>query len=375
MVKIKRSKQIRYALFEYTTRNIGDEIQSVAARQFLPGVDYYINRDKVGDWVDPSDKGGVKLIANAWYMGEPMKWPASANSLDILPVSMHVNSADRRTDEVFSSKKSIEYLQSFDRVGARDKSTLDYFKGQGIDAYFSGCLTLTLQRDASIESRGFVLCVTVSDAVYEAVRKYTDRLVIRIDTTTFNQKLPTEERMKLAEQFLFLYQSSHLVITTRLHAALPSLALEVPVVYITDTGAANYDPSRLTGLMELTNHTTEGEFLEGVENFDFNAPPENPVDYINYRQNLEDRVQEFTGNKKAGTFAVYNDFSRFRLEESELFKTVIMNYDHESERRSVQIFDDLHYDNQRMKDELSQLNTIRISARKLLGNIKRKVNL
>ena len=41
------SKQTKYALFSYNSDNIGDEIQSIAARRFLPRVDYYINRDNI----------------------------------------------------------------------------------------------------------------------------------------------------------------------------------------------------------------------------------------------------------------------------------------------------------------------------------------
>lgn len=35
---------VKYALFSYSTENIGDEIQSIAASRFLPQIDYYINR-------------------------------------------------------------------------------------------------------------------------------------------------------------------------------------------------------------------------------------------------------------------------------------------------------------------------------------------
>ena len=45
----KSSKKVKYALYKYSTENIGDEIQSIAARRFLPQVDYYIDRDRDGE--------------------------------------------------------------------------------------------------------------------------------------------------------------------------------------------------------------------------------------------------------------------------------------------------------------------------------------
>ena len=39
-----KKKKIKYALLSYDTENIGDEIQSLAAKRFLPRVDLLLNR-------------------------------------------------------------------------------------------------------------------------------------------------------------------------------------------------------------------------------------------------------------------------------------------------------------------------------------------
>ena len=48
------------------------------------------------------------------------------------------------------SDKAIRYFKSYTEkygpVGARDKETERLFKSKGIPAYFSGCLTLTLDK-------------------------------------------------------------------------------------------------------------------------------------------------------------------------------------------------------------------------------------
>ena len=64
---------MKYGLFEYTTENIGDEIQSIAARRFLPSVDYYFNRDSIDDTDTGADE--VKLIMNGWYTHKPENFP------------------------------------------------------------------------------------------------------------------------------------------------------------------------------------------------------------------------------------------------------------------------------------------------------------
>jgi len=38
---------IKFGLLEYSTPNLGDEIQSIAARYYLPHIDFFINREKL----------------------------------------------------------------------------------------------------------------------------------------------------------------------------------------------------------------------------------------------------------------------------------------------------------------------------------------
>lgn len=54
---------MKYGLFKYETENIGDEIQSIAARRFLPSVDTYIDRDRLGEYCPDEE---TKIITNGW---------------------------------------------------------------------------------------------------------------------------------------------------------------------------------------------------------------------------------------------------------------------------------------------------------------------
>jgi len=63
---------VKYGLLTYRTENIGDEIQSIAARQFLPRVDIYVERDSLNNVV--SDEK-IKLIMNGWFTHKPENCP------------------------------------------------------------------------------------------------------------------------------------------------------------------------------------------------------------------------------------------------------------------------------------------------------------
>lgn len=102
--------------------------------------------------------------------------------------------------------------------------------------------------------------------------------------------MDAERRLKVAEYYLYLYQSAQFVITTRLHGTLPSLALGTPVLNLEVEG---FEPGRFEGLRELANHMTVAEFL--ASDFEVNNPPKNPTAYLPVREELIKRCKAFTG--------------------------------------------------------------------------------
>ena len=64
-------------------------------------------------------------------------WPPPSNIKPIF-ISFHINNKDM-LDECY-----IPYYKMNEPIGCRDRSTSKYLTDRGVDAYFSGCLTLTL---------------------------------------------------------------------------------------------------------------------------------------------------------------------------------------------------------------------------------------
>lgn len=287
--KTKLKKDIKFGLYCYDTKNIGDEIQSIAAERFLPRIDYYINRDNISSSIhDKTDN--IKLIANGWYLEPSINdnkshWPPNSINLSPLFISMHIN--PKKSYELFKKTSSINYLKKFAPIGARDISTQKFLQSLNIPSYFSGCMTLTLLPSPHVTKSDYILAVGVSDKIIESIKKRTKRPVIQIDTLHAGI-LSTQERFALARYYLTLYQSAHCVVTTRLHTMLPSLALNTPVIAITIN-----DTDRFGGLIELVNSYSESAFIKSDINLDH--PPSNPRTYISIRDNLVKRCKEYTG--------------------------------------------------------------------------------
>ena len=126
-----------------------------------------------------------------------------------------------------------------------------------------------------------------------------------------------EQRMKIAQYYLYLYQSARFVVTTRLHSTLPCLALGTPVLNLE---LPNFEPGRFEGLRDLAHHMTVEEFLS--KGYDINNPLENPTDHLKIRAELERRCQKFTGFQSRAVYLDGRPLEQF-LNDPELIQAFV----------------------------------------------------
>ncbi len=284
---------MKYGLLKYDENkrffNVGDNIQSLAAKQFLPKVDMLLNREKLAEYKGEK----TRLIMNGWFTHNIHNWIPSE---DISPVfvSFHMNNT---AAPAMLSDKGIAYLKKHEPIGCRDQFTADTLKAKGIDAYFTGCLTLTLD-SYKVDDSERDENIYIVDPLYSYPRSekifYNAKITIRniLNGTAFqlskknkhlknfistdllnsaefiNQEPPSnrytdEEKFEMAETLLKKYAKAKLVITSRIHCALPCLALGTPVIFI--NGFDSFvDSCRFDGILELFNridiNSKTGEF-------------------------------------------------------------------------------------------------------------------
>jgi len=282
---------MKYGLLKTGSYNIGDEIQCIASKRFLPHIDYYVNREYTDKFVSNNNEK-VKLIMNHWWLHQNKHFPPS-KCLVPLYVSFHLKYPLRTAE--FLKKDVKEHFKKYEPIGCRDTGTASFLKKNGIDAYFSGCLTTTLLPNQSLKNKfisDYILCVDVPDKILKEIRKRTNKRVVVISR---HQQicLSREQRMKLAYFTLFLYHNAACVITIALHAAILSTAFQTPVCVI-DNG--DYERStRFEGLEKLFNNVRIDDFIKHPEVYDINNPPSNPSTYVAIRDKLVKRCKDFTG--------------------------------------------------------------------------------
>ncbi len=246
--------------------NLGDEVQSIAATRLLPRVDRYLPREALHTVT--SDKR-LKLLCNGFFMYNPSHWPPS-DAIEPLFVSLHVSELNKAG--VMARPELKAYYEKFGPVGCRDKKTARLFRANGHDAYFSGCATLTLENPFPPSERTDEILLV--DPFYhfenEDYRLYLEDKIIpasekhrvhRITHTLPADHGHTEaEKIAMANALLDRYAKASLVITSRIHAALPCLGMGTPVLFVQNGYDRKFGKERFEGLLDFFHVVDEDHF-------------------------------------------------------------------------------------------------------------------
>lgn len=307
---------MKYGVIVYhDTENIGDDIQSFAASQLLPQVDYYIEREHL-DVFRPAEDEPVNVIMNGWFMHNKLGWPVS-NCINPLYLSMHFAENDPLDiRDLFLQGLGARDLKEHAPIGCRDLETRDLLERNGIETWFSGCVTLTLNPIGPKEVRPYVCLTNVSQEVADYVRAtYPDlecRIISQDEPDLIDPAASWPERMDNVRRLLQVYQNATAVVTTRLHCAMPCLALQTPVLLLSEEDIE--EKGRFDGLGTLPHHASTADYLAGKVDFDLQAPPANPADYLTLRQGILDKVQQFLQANRVCTPELKARFARYDSE-------------------------------------------------------------
>lgn len=346
------------------TKNMGDFIQSLAQEQFLPKVDCFVEREKMDEF-ESTER--VNVIMNGWFMRHPEKFPPS-EWINPLFVSFHIvprNARRMLTPDVLS------YLKKYQPIGARDTGTCELLQSYGIDSYFSGCLTLTLGLNYQTEEKSDKIyfvdpyyelgkgkqhgkAVRALSALWYVVKYYdkikkinqsfkyefgiplkriskrlgknmmlasfyhtysnlfSDEVLFTAEYVTHkvrqSQFKDDDEKMEFARNLLREYSKAKLVVTSRIHCALPCLGIETPVLFVCSEaleGDNVRSSGRFGGLMELF-HVLRWTPKELKDTSDYHFSKENKIeinsviknkdDFKKYKESLIKKVDDFLKN-------------------------------------------------------------------------------
>ena len=158
-------------------------------------------------------------------------------------------------------------------------------------------MTTTLDKNYLSENKrsGIIFCdynfgdFPEADKCIKSLKNYDFNNIVHT-THIYPKNSSHEDRFNKSEELLKMYSKAGLVITTRIHCALPCLALKTPVILINK----NYDHKRFDGLYDLLNtigKDKSGKFSSKIKKND-SGEVINPDGYIRYSDNLKRNVEQ-----------------------------------------------------------------------------------
>ena len=239
-------------------QNIGDAVQSypikdMYAEREITDVEY-VERDRMSAY-----KGDRLILPmNSWnqYSGpQDARKFAPAKDIDYRYVGFHLQG------NLSTFGKSVR-LKSDYPIGCRDVPTRDFLRRLGYNAYFSGCVSMTLPRR---EDGDYRLVYVVDDDPKKAL-PFCDPVDIRVLTSIcIENGIEWSKAEDLARKRIgLLRDTAKLVITSRLHVYLPCVAMGVPVIF-------THPVSPRTSLVEIFTPATADYFRRLVRQNIVNA--------------------------------------------------------------------------------------------------------
>lgn len=217
----------------YYDVNLGDNAQSIAIRHVykLFGIEsdqvIEINRDMLPHY----DGEPVILIMNGVFFRDSFPLPDA-----IIPIFIGFHAPRQVIEE------QVDLLRRYEPIGCRDEGTATLIRGFGIEAFTTGCLTLTLPRRTSEPKSPKLLIVYGSGAGYLPpilFRHVPEHLLadaVFIYHRFHASKFPFDSELRAeAERYesslLAQYcRDATLILTSLHHVATPCMAFGIPVV-------------------------------------------------------------------------------------------------------------------------------------------------
>lgn len=205
--------------------NIGDAVQSLLLRDL-----YEEHGVKCSEYIPVGQSfkyKGEKLLlpmnsCNVYGGPRDARKFAASSDIDYRYLGFHLH-GDLRT-----FGKNVK-LKSEYPIGCRDVPTRDFLRGLGYNAYFSGCISMTLPKRPDGDYR---LVYVIDDDAKKGL-PFCDPVDLRPMTSLCLPKdAPWEKCEGLArDRIALLRDTAKLVITSRLHVYLPCVAMGIPVVF------------------------------------------------------------------------------------------------------------------------------------------------
>jgi hypothetical protein len=221
----------------YNSSNLGDDIQSIAQFKYFPSTLKRINplnRENLN-----TEKKNSVILLNGWFTHRGENWPPSS-TLSPIYIGFHASNPSV-TDELHHA-----YFKQHEPIGCRDSFSVGKFEKIGVSSFVSYCPTLTLPMLSNFRTDEILVVDAHIPSPDPHITDTTQLLKSLIPASILSKARYLSHRIQerysefhgfkiwQAYQLLKQYARAKIVITNRLHCALPCLAFGTPVIFLNE---------------------------------------------------------------------------------------------------------------------------------------------
>ncbi len=132
----------------------------------------------------------------------------------------------------------LSEMRMYQPIGCRDEETMELLRKKGVQAYLSGCVTLTLPKRKENPNQKKIYLVDTPPALENYIPIEWEGRIVRKTHAYDYEKLPVDEEEVrrinniAIEQYKEYCEEAALVVSSRLHAIVPCLAMGIPVIAV-----------------------------------------------------------------------------------------------------------------------------------------------
>lgn len=286
------------AITSHSVCNVGDIAQIFAVELLYkemhinPAEIIDIPIDEIGTY-----KGEQVILPMAGYYLYNRESPLFPTSKNITPIFLSVYC----TSKQYIKKK--EFWEKYKPIGCRDEKTMLLMRKEGYDAYLLGCITAIFpKRDFMPDTPHTFLVDVYPKAINYIPKKLMESAEYVTHDISVDKAMPKEQTIQYmyekAKELYSRYQKeATLVITSRLHCAVPCIAMGIPTIVV-----KNGFDERFGWLDKLIHLYTPDEF----DKINWNPQPidyephkklliENAIAMLNRTANIDnlEKIQSF----------------------------------------------------------------------------------
>lgn len=241
-------------------KNIGEDMQIFAIEHLYK----YMN-------IDYRDVIRISMTQLRNYDGEKVILPWNFPFFGKFSISSQIVPVYLSISILSGSVKDCLDLAHYTPIGCRDQHSYNELTRYNIGAYLNGCLTAALPLRKTTGHEQKVFLVDIPQELYKYIPKELLENSEKVTHIHFNRHLNEDFSRNLYNQYI---NEAKLIITSRLHCAVPCLAAGIPVIF-----ACNKKSFRYTWVEKYIPIYEENNFAE------INWKPE-PVYYEDFKLKL-----------------------------------------------------------------------------------------